>query len=38
VVGAIDRIEVWNPAGWEQYSTEKEPAFAELNQTLFPGG
>jgi len=38
VVGAIDRVEVWNPAAWEQYSTEKEPAFAELNQTLFPGG
>jgi MraZ protein len=38
VVGAIDRVEVWNPAAWDQYSTEKEPAFADLNQTLFPGG
>jgi MraZ protein len=38
VVGAIDRVEVWNPAAWEQYSAAKEPAFAELNQTLFPGG
>jgi len=38
VVGAIDRVEVWNPAAWEQYSAEKEPAFAELNQTLFLGG
>jgi MraZ protein len=38
VVGAIGRVEVWNPAAWEQYSAEKEPAFAELNQTLFPGG
>jgi MraZ protein len=38
VVGAIDRVEVWNPAAWEQYSAEKEPAFAELNQTLIPGG
>jgi MraZ protein len=38
VVGAIDRVEVWNPAAWEQYSAEKEPAFAELNQTLLPGG
>ena len=38
VVGAIDRVEVWNPVAWDQYSAEKEPAFAELNQTLFPGG
>ena len=38
VVGAIDRVEVWNPAAWELYSAEKEPAFAELNQILFPGG
>jgi MraZ protein len=38
VVGAIDRVEVWNAAAWEQYSAEKESAFAELNQTLFPGG
>jgi MraZ protein len=38
VVGAIDRVEVWNAAAWEQYSTDKESAFADLNQTLFPGG
>jgi transcriptional regulator MraZ len=38
VVGAIDRVEVWNAAAWEQYSAEKESAYADLNQTLFPGG
>lgn len=38
VVGAIDRVEVWNAAAWEQYSTDKESAYADLNQTLFPGG
>jgi MraZ protein len=38
VVGAIDRVEVWNAAAWERYSTEKESAYADLNQTLFPGG
>jgi MraZ protein len=38
VVGAIERVEVWNAAAWEQYSAEKEPAFAELNQNVFPGG
>jgi MraZ protein len=38
VVGAIDRVEVWNAAAWEQYSTDKESAYADLNLTLFPGG
>jgi len=38
VVGAIDRVEVWNAAAWEQYSTDKESAYADLNQTLCPGG
>jgi MraZ protein len=36
VVGAIDRVEVWNPRAWEEYSAEKESAFAELNETGFP--
>ena len=38
VVGAIDRVEVWNPVAWDQYSAEKESAYADLNQTLFPTG
>ena len=38
VVGAIDRVEVWNAAAWEEYSAEKESAYADLNQTLFPTG
>ena len=38
VVGAIERVEVWDAAAWEQYSTAKEPAFAELNEAVFPGG
>jgi MraZ protein len=37
VVGAINRVEVWDAAAWEQYSAEKESAFAELNDTVFPG-
>jgi MraZ protein len=38
VVGAIDRVEVWDAAAWEEYSTAKEAAFAELNEAVFPGG
>ena len=37
VVGAINRVEVWDAAAWEQYSAEKESAFAELNEAVFPG-
>ena len=35
VVGAINRVEVWDAAAWEQYSAEKESAYAELNDTVF---
>lgn len=37
VVGAINRVEVWDSAAWEQYAQEKESAYAELNETVFPG-
>lgn len=37
VVGAINRVEVWDAIAWEQYSAEKESAYAELNETVFPG-
>lgn len=37
VVGAINRVEVWDVGAWEQYSAEQEPAFAEMNEEVFPG-
>lgn len=37
VVGAIDRVEVWDAAAWEQYSAEQESVFAEMNEEVFPG-
>jgi MraZ protein len=37
VVGAINRVEVWDAGAWEAYAGEKESAFAELNETVFPG-
>lgn len=36
VVGAIDRVEVWNKEAWEAYSAEQEAAFAEMNEEIFP--
>ncbi|OYN93082.1 division/cell wall cluster transcriptional repressor MraZ [Enemella evansiae] len=37
VVGAIDRVEVWDATAWETYSTEQESVFAEMNDEVFPG-
>lgn len=37
VVGAINRVEVWDAAAWEQYSAAQETVFAEMNEEVFPG-
>ena len=37
VVGAINRVEVWDATAWEQYAQEKESAFAGLDEGVFPG-
>ena len=37
VVGAINRVEVWDAGAWEQYAQEKESAYADLNEAGFPG-
>lgn len=36
VVGAINRVEVWDTDAWQRYSSEQEAAFAEMNEELFP--
>jgi MraZ protein len=36
VVGAINRVEIWDAQAWEAYSAEKESAYAELDETVFP--
>ena len=37
VVGAINRVEVWDATAWEQYASAKESAFADLDEGAFPG-
>jgi len=37
VVGAINRVEVWDATAWEQYANEKESAFADLDEGAFAG-
>lgn len=37
VVGAINRVEIWDTARWDEYSTAQEQVFAEMNEEVFPG-
>jgi MraZ protein len=37
VIGAMNRLEIWDAARWESYSQEQEEAFAELSEEVFPG-
>jgi len=37
VIGSMDRIEIWDPQSWQQYSEEQEQQFAELSDEIFPG-
>lgn len=37
VVGAINRVEVWDAAAWQTYAEAQESEFAEMNDDLFPG-
>lgn len=37
VVGAINRVEVWDAVAWQAYAAEQESAFAEMNDEVFPG-
>ncbi len=37
VIGVYDRIEVWQPARWAEYTANQEVAFANLQDEIFPG-
>lgn len=37
VVGAINRVEIWDPQAWQEYSAAQEDVFAEMNEEVFPG-
>ncbi len=32
VIGVMDRIEIWDPARWEAFSSEAQQKFAELDE------
>ena len=37
VIGAMNRIEVWDAEAWTRYSAQQEQAFAELSEEVLPG-
>jgi len=37
VIGAMNRVEIWDPASWVEYSAEQEQKFSELSDEVFPG-
>ena len=37
VIGALDRIEIWDPANWETYLASEEQQFADLSEEILPG-
>ncbi len=37
VIGAMNRIEIWDPTSWATYSEEQEQKFSELSDEVFPG-
>jgi MraZ protein len=38
VIGAMNRVEIWDAASWQAYSDQQEQAFADLSDEMFPGG
>ena len=37
VIGAMNRVEIWDSASWQSYSDQQEQAFADLSEEVFPG-
>jgi MraZ protein len=37
VIGAMNRIEIWDATAWQTYSDQHEQAFADLSEEVFPG-
>lgn len=37
VIGAMNRVEIWDAEAWQRYSSEQEQAFAELSEEVLPG-
>lgn len=38
VIGAFNRVEIWDLAAWQAYQTAKSEEFAQMDAEIFPGG
>ena len=37
VIGALDRVEIWDPTNWETYLASEEDQFSDLSEEILPG-
>lgn len=37
VIGIYDRIEIWEPQRWTEYTAQQESAFSDVQEEIFPG-
>jgi MraZ protein len=37
VIGVFDRIEIWEPQAWSDYTAQQESAFSDVQEEIFPG-
>ena len=37
VIGIYDRIEIWEPQAWSDYTAQQESAFSDVQEEIFPG-
>lgn len=37
VIGIYDRIEIWQPRAWSEYTAQQESAFSDVQEEIFPG-
>jgi MraZ protein len=37
VIGAMNRLEIWDTKSWTDYSSQQEVAFSELSEEVLPG-
>lgn len=36
-IGAMSRVEIWDPAAWSDYSSTQQTAFSEISEEVLPG-
>lgn len=37
VIGIYDRIEIWEPTAWADYTARQEAEFSDVQEEIFPG-